>query len=435
MLGFLNRDKSAKLQAIDKSQAIIEFKLDGTILHANPNFLRAMGYTLAEVKGKHHSIFVEPDYAKSREYVEFWNKLRRGEFDSGEYKRVGKGGREVWVQASYNPVMNFFGRPYKVVKFVSDITSQTRTFADFSGQIEAINKVQAVIHFNLDGTIIAANPLFLKTMGYTEAEVLGRHHSMFVDPEYSKSQDYKDFWERLRQGKYEAKVYQRFGKGGRQVWIRSSYNPIFDLSGKPFKVVKYAADITEIIDLSEETNSNVRSVAAATEEMSISIAEISKNMAMTRDEMQHIMEVTHLSGQSSERLIEKTKSMENILVLISDIANQVNLLSLNATIEAARAGEFGKGFAVVASEVKNLANQAADSTNKIAAEISGIQKISADVAEGVGDIIKAAGSVNSYVGTVASAIEEQSAVTNEISRSSQQASEAVASIEECVRRV
>lgn len=435
MLGFFNRDTSAKLNAIDKSQAIIEFKLDGTIRKANANFLKTMGYTLAEIKGKHHSMFVDPDVAKSQKYQEFWAKLRRGEYDSGEYKRFGKGGREVWIQASYNPILNLFGRPYKIVKFASDITSQTRTFADFSGQIEAINKVQAVIHFNLDGTIIAANPLFLKTMGYTEAEVLGRHHSMFVDPEYAKTQDYKDFWERLRQGKYEAKVYRRIAKGGKDVWIRSSYNPIFDLSGKPFKVVKYAADITEIINLSEETNANVRSVAAATEEMAISIAEISKNMALTRDEMHHIMEITQLSGQSSERLTEKTKSMENIVVLISDIANQVNLLSLNATIEAARAGEFGKGFAVVAAEVKNLANQAAESTNKIAAEISGIQEISTDVAHGVGDIIKAAGSVNSYVGTVASAIEEQSAVTNEISRSSQLASEAVASIEDCVRRV
>lgn len=435
MLGFLNRDKSAKLKAIDKSQAIIEFKMDGTILDANPNFLKAMGYTLSDIKGKHHSIFVEPEYAKSREYSEFWNKLRRGEFDAGEYKRLGKGGREVWIQASYNPIMNIFGQPYKVVKFASDITSQTRTFADFSGQIDAINKVQAVIHFNLDGTIIAANPLFLKTMGYTEAEVLGRHHSMFVDPDYARTQDYKDFWERLREGKYEAKVYRRLGKGGKEVWIRSSYNPIFDLSGKPFKVVKYAADITEIIKLSEETNANVKSVAEATEEMSVSIGEISKNMTLTREEMDHIMEITQLSGESSARLIEKTKSMENIIVLISDIANQVNLLSLNATIEAARAGEFGKGFAVVAAEVKNLANQTAVSTSKIAAEISGIQSISEDVAGGVSDIIKAAGSVNSYVGTVASAIEEQSAVTNEISRSSQLASEAVASIDDCVRRI
>ncbi|HNS45129.1 MAG TPA: methyl-accepting chemotaxis protein, partial [Alphaproteobacteria bacterium] len=263
----------------------------------------------------------------------------------------------------------------------------------------------------------------------------GKHHSMFVDPAYANSDEYAAFWAKLRKGQYESHVYKRLGKGGKQVWIRASYNPIMDLAGKPFKVVKFATDITEIITLSETTNANVQSVAAATEEMSVSIAEISKNMALSKAAMDNIMEITAQSGQASELLTEKAKAMENIVTLISNIANQVNLLSLNATIEAARAGEFGKGFAVVAAEVKNLANQTAVSTQQIASEISGIQSISADVAGSVQSIIDAASSVNHYVSSVASAIEEQSAVTADISNNSQKASSAVTEISECVKRV
>lgn len=428
-------DKAAKLSAIDKSQAIIEFDMKGNILTANRNFLDAMGYSLAEIKGKHHSLFVDPSYARGIEYKNFWDKLRRGEFDSGEYKRFGKNGKEVWISASYNPVFNVLGRPYKVVKFATDITEQNKKFADFRGQIEAINKVQAVIHFNLDGTIITANDAFLNAVGYSLSEIEGRHHSMFVDPDFAQSEDYRQFWDYLRSGKYESKVYRRIGKGGKEVWIRASYNPILDLSGKPIKVVKFASDITEIIKLSETTNMNVQSVAAATEEMSVSIAEISKNMALSKTAMDNIMQITAQSGEDGERLIDKTKSMENIVTLIGSIANKVNLLSLNATIEAARAGEFGKGFAVVASEVKTLANQTATSTKQIADEISVIQSISLSVTEGVRKIIQAADSVSHYVGSVASAIEEQSAVTADISGNSQRASMAVSEIDQCVRRV
>lgn len=258
---------------------------------------------------------------------------------------------------------------------------------------------------------------------------------MFVDPDFAQSEDYQQFWEHLRSGKYESKVYRRIGKGGKEVWIRASYNPILDLSGKPIKVVKFASDITEIIKLSETTNMNVQSVAAATEEMSVSIAEISKNMALSKTAMDNILQITAQSGEDGERLIDKTKSMENIVTLIGSIANKVNLLSLNATIEAARAGEFGKGFAVVASEVKALANQTATSTKQIADEISVIQSISLSVTEGVRKIIQAADSVSHYVGSVASAIEEQSAVTADISGNSQRASMAVSEIDQCVRRV
>lgn len=240
-----NADFSGQIDAISKSQAVIEFNMDGTIISANENFLNAMGYKLEEIVGQHHSMFAETSYAQSAEYRAFWQALGRGEFDSGEYKRVAKGGREIWIQATYNPILDLNGKPYKVVKFASDITAQKLQNADFSGQIEAIGKSQAVIEFNMDGTIISANENFLQTMGYGLDEIRGQHHSMFAEPGYGDTKEYKDFWHKLNCGEFDAGEYLRVGKYGKKVWIQASYNPIFDLNGKPYKVVKYAVDITQ----------------------------------------------------------------------------------------------------------------------------------------------------------------------------------------------
>ena len=238
-------DMQGQLAAIDKAQAVIEFKLDGTILHANENFCKTMGYTLEQMKGKHHSMFAEPAYAASAEYRQFWEKLNRGEYDSGQYKRLGKDGREVWIQASYNPIKDTNGTPFKVVKYATDITEQKIRSADFEGQLNAVSKAQAVIEFKLDGTILHANENFCKTMGYALEEMKGKHHSMFAEPAYAASGEYRQFWEKLNRGEYDAGQYKRLGKGGKEVWIQASYNPIHDMNGKPFKVVKYATDITE----------------------------------------------------------------------------------------------------------------------------------------------------------------------------------------------
>jgi methyl-accepting chemotaxis protein len=240
-----NADYAGQIAAISKSQAVIEFKMDGTIIAANDNFLSAMGYTLEEVRGKHHSMFVEEAYRQSPEYREFWAKLNRGEYVAGEFKRIGKGGREVWIQASYNPILGLDGKPFKVVKYATDVTQQKLTMADYSGQIAAISKSQAVIEFKMDGTIIAANDNFLNAMGYTLEEVKGKHHSMFVEEAHRNGPDYREFWAKLNRGEYVAGEFKRIGKGGREVWIQASYNPILDLNGKPFKVVKYATDITQ----------------------------------------------------------------------------------------------------------------------------------------------------------------------------------------------
>ncbi len=235
---------AATLAAISRSQAIIEFTPDGQILAANENFLKTMGYDLPEIVGHHHRMFVEPGEAASSEYSAFWTSLKGGAFHSREFKRIAKDGREVWIQASYNPVLSRDGKVLKIVKSAADVTVQKLEAADAHGQMDAISRSQAVIEFKLDGTILKANDNFCAAVGYRADEIVGRHHAMFVDPAYAQSQDYRDFWSKLSRGEFHSGEYQRVGKGGRAVWIQASYNPIFDMSGKPFKVVKYASDIT-----------------------------------------------------------------------------------------------------------------------------------------------------------------------------------------------
>ncbi len=237
-------DYAGQVAAIRKSQAVIEFSMDGTILTANDNFLKALGYRLEEIQDQHHSMFVEPAYKQSSEYREFWAALNRGEYQAAEYKRIGKGGKEVWIQASYNPILDPSGKPFKVVKFATDMTAQKLLNANYSGQIAAISKSQAVIEFKMDGTVLSANDNFLTALGYRLEEIQGQHHSMFVEPAYKQSSEYREFWAALNRGEYQAAEYKRIGKGGKEVWIQASYNPIMDLNGKPFKVVKYATDIT-----------------------------------------------------------------------------------------------------------------------------------------------------------------------------------------------
>ncbi len=237
-------ENTAKLAALDKVQAVIEFAPDGTILTANRNFLDAMGYALEEVRGRHHGMFVEPAHRESQEYRQFWAKLGRGEFQAGQFKRFGKGGKEVWIEASYNPIRDRRGKPVKIVKYAIDVTGQKMAFADLRGQVEAIHKSQAVIEFELDGTILTANRNFLDAVGYALEEIRGRHHGMFVEPAHRESQEYRRFWAKLGEGEFQAGQFKRFGKGGKEVWIEASYNPIRDLNGRPFKVVKFATDIT-----------------------------------------------------------------------------------------------------------------------------------------------------------------------------------------------
>ena len=249
-------EMAATLAAISKSQAVIEFTPDGTILTANENFCKTIGYTLDEIAGQHHRMFVEPAYAASADYKAFWERLGRGEFDAGEYKRIGKGGKEVWIQASYNPVFDARGKVLKIVKFAADVTAQKLEAANALGQLQAISRSQAVIEFNLKGEIITANENFCSALGYRLEEIKGKHHRMFVEPGFAASTEYQTFWEHLGRGEYQAAEYMRIGKGGKQIWIQATYNPIFDMNGRPFKLVKYATDIT-----ARKTSNNILGTA------------------------------------------------------------------------------------------------------------------------------------------------------------------------------
>ncbi|MBY5771662.1 PAS domain S-box protein [Rhizobium leguminosarum] len=254
-------DAKAVLAAMSRSQAIIEFDLTGKILTANANFCAALGYQLSEIVGQHHRMFVEPAEASSADYREFWAKLSRGEFDRRQYKRIGKGGKEIWIEASYNPVFSG-GKPYKVVKFATDITKQKLQSAEDAGKISALSRAQAVIEFTPKGEILTANENFLSALGYQLAEIQGRHHSMFCESAYANSDDYRRFWERLSGGEFVADEFMRIGKGGKKIYIQASYNPIFDMNGKVFKVVKFATDVTARVSNVDQLAASLTSLSA-----------------------------------------------------------------------------------------------------------------------------------------------------------------------------
>jgi len=422
---------ASQIAAINRAQAVIHFNLDGTIITANENFLGAMGYSLSEIQGKHHSMFMPSNLRDSPDYRSFWAALNRGEYQAGEYKRIGKGGKEVWILASYNPVLDEKGKPLGVVKFATDVTAQKLGNADLAGQIAAIGKSQAVIEFNMDGTIITANDNFLKALGYSLAEIKGRHHSMFVEPGERDAAAYRQFWADLNAGQYQAGEFKRIGCGGREVYIQASYNPILDLNGKPFKVVKYASDVTKQVLVrmgNERVRSMMESVAAGSEELNASVREISEAMTKSRETAMSAVDQVSNADAQANRLSEAAQAMRGIVDLINDITGQINLLALNATIESARAGEAGRGFAVVAAEVKNLAGQAKQATDKIGQEIGSLNNISSDVIEGLDAIKQAINNVSEYVTSTAAAIEEQSTVTAEMSTSMQRAAAEAAKI-------
>jgi methyl-accepting chemotaxis protein len=514
---------TAEAASIRRWQAVIEFDLDGRILDANEIFLKTVGYARSEVAGKHHSMFVPPEERDSEAYRTFWQDLKRGQALQAQFARVAKDGRRIWLQATYTPICGRGGgQPFKVIKYATDITDIKEAMSNAHGQIAAIGKSQAVIEFDLSGNILGANDNFLRALGYTLDEIMGKHHSMFVEPSERNGDAYAGFWQKLGRGEYDDGQYLRIGKGGRKVWIQASYNPIVDALGQVSKVVKFATDITankhaeialrqaveetrtviaatqaknltqripldgktgeigelcrgvnELVDSfgtiiravseisarvavgsqrigsdskdlaqrTEEQASSLEETAATTEELAASVKQ-SYERAREAADLGALADTAANRGgkivtdavMAMERIEKASNDIGEIIRVIDDIAFQTNLLALNAAVEAARAGDAGKGFAVVASEVRTLAQRSAEAANDIKKLISNSTQ---EVGEGVRLVNEAGSSLAEIVRSstsVASALTDITSASREQANGIEEVAKVVAHMDEMTQR-
>jgi methyl-accepting chemotaxis protein len=356
---------NARLDAIRNAMAMICFSPDGHIIDANPRFLALMGYQLAEIEGKHHRLFCEPQLANSREYVQFWARLSAGESFTDTYPRLTKEGRTLWLEASYIPVLSADGRVSQIIKLASDVTADVEQAMQQKALVTAINRSMAVITFSPEGSVISANDNFLQVMGYRSQEIIGKHHRMFCSAELAKSAEYDAFWKQLNKGEFISGLFARQNHHGDTIWLRATYNPVFDPRGRLYQIVKFATDVTpQIVQNQRESDAAQQAYASALE----TSENTHKGRAVVEQSVGMMQQISTQLEQATEHIAAlnlQSDQISSIVGTIRSIAEQTNLLALNAAIEAARAGESGRGFAVVADEVRNLALRTSKATEEI----------------------------------------------------------------------
>ncbi|MCX0421410.1 PAS domain-containing methyl-accepting chemotaxis protein [Aeromonas veronii] len=373
--------------AVHGSVATITFTPDGTVLAANDLFLNVVGFSAPEVIGQHHRIFCDKLYAQSSDYQQFWADLKQGRSRTGVFQRFNKRGEVIWLEATYFPV-KLRGVVTKVIKIAADITEHHLQLLSQQAVVTALDRSLAVIEFTPGGEVIAANGNFLHTMGYTLAQVQGKHHRIFCDDHFY--QENPHFWEELGRGQFKSGLFCRQNSHGSKVWLEATYNPILDDNRRVVKVIKFASDITERINKSDAVREAAMLAHDAARE-TLNCAERGAGLLSSVVDTSSLIasQLTHSIGLINQ-LNEQSRSIEAIVSTISSIADQTNLLALNAAIEAARAGDQGRGFAVVADEVRQLAARTSLSTDEIAKVVQNNRELTARVTSEMSDVASSA---------------------------------------------